>query len=97
MTKITENRRWLADDVRTVCIQHDLYTRGTNEAYAKMLEKVAKAMGDTAKKCGIKIVAGDTKVAGKGQVDKIFITTTAVGNSRDEEINNGKTSYTYYI
>ena len=44
------------------------------------LEKVAKAMGDTAKKCGIKIVAGDTKVAGKGQVDKIFITTTAVGN-----------------
>ena len=47
------------------------------------LEKVAKSMGETAKKAGIKIVAGDTKVAGKGQVDKIFITTTAVGSIVD--------------
>ena len=28
------------------------------------LEKIAKAMGETAKKAGVKIVAGDTKVAG---------------------------------
>ena len=33
-----------------------------------------------ARKAGVEIVAGDTKVAGKGQVDKIFITTTGVGN-----------------
>lgn len=44
------------------------------------LEKIAKSMGDTARKSGIQIVAGDTKVAGKGQVDKIFITTTAIGD-----------------
>lgn len=43
------------------------------------LEKVAEAMGETARKAGVKIVAGDTKVAGKGQVDQIFITTAGVG------------------
>lgn len=43
------------------------------------LEKIAMAMKETAEKSEIKIVAGDTKVVGKGQVDKIFITTTGVG------------------
>ena len=43
------------------------------------LEKIAQAMGETCKKAGVKIVAGDTKVAGKGQVDKVFITTAGVG------------------
>lgn len=43
------------------------------------LEQIAKAMADTAKECGVAIVAGDTKVAGKGQVDGVFITTTGVG------------------
>ena len=36
-------------------------------------------MGETAREAGVYIVAGDTKVAGKGQVDKIFITTAGVG------------------
>ena len=44
------------------------------------LKIIAAAMGETARKAGVKIVAGDTKVAGKGQVDKIFITTTGVGH-----------------
>ncbi|MBR5933967.1 MAG: hydrogenase expression/formation protein HypE [Treponema sp.] len=43
------------------------------------LEKIAEAMGKTAKEAGVQIIAGDTKVAGKGQVDGIFITTTGVG------------------
>ena len=43
------------------------------------LEKIAQAMGETCRKAGVKIVAGDTKVAGKGQVDKVFITTAGVG------------------
>ena len=43
------------------------------------LEKLAASMAETAKEAGVKIVAGDTKVAGKGQVDGVFITTTAVG------------------
>ncbi|MCI1209459.1 MAG: hydrogenase expression/formation protein HypE [Treponema sp.] len=43
------------------------------------LERYAAAMEKTAHEAGIEIVAGDTKVAGKGQVDRIFITTTGVG------------------
>lgn len=43
------------------------------------LEKIAEAMEKTAAEAGIKIVSGDTKVAGKGQVDGVFITTTGVG------------------
>ena len=43
------------------------------------LEVIAESMGKTAREVGVNIVAGDTKVAGKGQVDKIFITTAGVG------------------
>ena len=43
------------------------------------LEEIAAAMEKTAAECGVRIVAGDTKVAGKGQVDGVFITTTGVG------------------
>lgn len=43
------------------------------------LEEIAAAMEKTAKEAGVSIVAGDTKVAGKGQVDGVFITTSGVG------------------
>lgn len=43
------------------------------------LEEIAAAMEKTAKEAGVMIVSGDTKVAGKGQVDGVFITTTGVG------------------
>lgn len=43
------------------------------------LEKIAESMAQTAREAGAAIVAGDTKVAGKGQADGIFITTTGVG------------------
>lgn len=43
------------------------------------LETVAGSMAETAKEAGVQIVAGDTKVAGKGQCDGIFITTAGVG------------------
>ena len=43
------------------------------------LEEIAEAMAATAKKAGVRIVSGDTKVAGKGQADGVFITTTGVG------------------
>lgn len=36
-------------------------------------------MAKTAKEAGVEICAGDTKVAGKGQVDGVFITTTGIG------------------
>ncbi len=43
------------------------------------LQEIVAAMAKTAAEAGVRIVAGDTKVAGKGQVDHIFITTTGIG------------------
>ncbi|MBQ6582324.1 MAG: hydrogenase expression/formation protein HypE [Mogibacterium sp.] len=43
------------------------------------LEEIAAAMEKTAAEAGVRIVAGDTKVAGRGQVDGVFITTTGIG------------------
>ncbi len=43
------------------------------------LERIAEAMEKTAAECGVQICAGDTKVAGRGQVDGVFITTTGIG------------------
>lgn len=43
------------------------------------LDEIAAAMEKTAKEAGVEMVAGDTKVAGRGQVDHIFITTTGLG------------------
>lgn len=47
------------------------------------LEEIAASMEKTAAEAGVRIVAGDTKVAGKGQADGVFITTTAVGRVMD--------------
>ena len=49
----------------------------------EQLEEIVCAMEKTAKEAGVVIVAGDTKVAGKGQVDGVFITTTGVGRIMD--------------
>lgn len=54
------------------------------------LEKIAAAMETTAKEVGVKIVAGDTKVAGRGQVDGVFITTTGIGQVQDGVETSGK-------
>ena len=54
------------------------------------LEKIAAAMEKTAKEASVKIVAGDTKVAGKGQVDGVFITTTGIGQVQDGVETSGK-------
>ena len=54
------------------------------------LEEIAAAMEKTAAEVGVKIVAGDTKVAGKGQVDKVFITTTGIGKVIDGANTSGK-------
>ena len=43
------------------------------------LEAIAQSMAATAAEAGVRLVAGDTKVAGKGQVDGVFITTTGIG------------------
>ena len=43
------------------------------------LDEIAAAMAKTAAEAGVSIVSGATKVAGRGQVDGVFITTTGVG------------------
>ena len=43
------------------------------------LDQIAQSMAQTAEKVGVVLVAGDTKVVGKGQADQVFITTTGVG------------------
>lgn len=43
------------------------------------LEKITQSMALEAKKAGVLIVTGDTKVVEKGKCDKIFITTTGIG------------------
>lgn len=53
------------------------------------LEEIASSMEQTAKEAGVKIVAGDTKVAGKGQVDHLFITTTGIGVLQDDVHTSG--------
>lgn len=35
--KIVETRQICADDVRKLCIEHNLYTGGNNQEYGKML------------------------------------------------------------
>jgi len=43
------------------------------------LETIVKSMAEEAKKAGVSIITGDTKVVPKGKCDKIFITTSGVG------------------
>ncbi len=43
------------------------------------LEKIMKQTGIAAKRAGVKVVTGDTKVVPKGAADKIFINTSGIG------------------
>ncbi len=55
------------------------------------LEAVVKSMRKEADKAGVSIVAGDTKVVGKGQADGMFINTSGIGFIDDchKNIANG--------
>jgi len=43
------------------------------------LERIVASMGAAARKAGVKVIAGDTKVVPRGAADKIFINTTGIG------------------
>ncbi|GFK96049.1 Hydrogenase expression/formation protein HypE [Fundidesulfovibrio magnetotacticus] len=43
------------------------------------LERIVASMARAAKKAGVRVIAGDTKVVGRGAADKIFINTTGIG------------------
>ncbi len=51
------------------------------------LETIVNTMAEELKKCGAKIVCGDTKVVPRGSVDKLFINTTGIGEIRREGIS----------
>jgi len=57
----------------------------------KDLETIVISMADEAKKAGVTIVTGDTKVVNKGQCDKIFINTTGIGilDEKHKKISTG--------
>ena len=44
-----------------------------------VLERIAASLALAAKNAGVSVVAGDTKVVGRGQADKVFINTTGIG------------------
>ncbi len=53
-----------------------------------VLEKVVISMAKAAQEAGVSIVAGDTKVAEKGSVDRLFISTSGIGwTPHGREIN----------
>ncbi|MCP4160961.1 MAG: hydrogenase expression/formation protein HypE, partial [Deltaproteobacteria bacterium] len=54
------------------------------------LEIIIKSMGEAAKKAGIQIVTGDTKVVSKGACDKIFINTSGIGVVDNDLVINGQ-------
>ena len=43
------------------------------------VDKVMESMGKTSQECGVPVVTGDTKVMGAGELDKMIITTSAIG------------------
>ena len=43
------------------------------------LKKILASMADAAKRSGVKIIAGDTKVVNRGKGDGIFINTSGIG------------------
>lgn len=55
------------------------------------LEEIVKTMADEAKKAGVIIVTGDTKVVDIGKADKIFINTSGIGilEEKNKQISFG--------
>ncbi len=45
-----------------------------------VLEAEVRAMGDAARKAGVRIAGGDTKVVEHGKADQMYITTTGIGH-----------------
>lgn len=50
---------------------------------SETVDKVMESMGKTAEYAGVPIVTGDTKVMGAGELDKMVITTAAIGKRPD--------------
>jgi len=81
-------------DIGTLCVNgtvNDLVVAGAKPEYISLsfileegllwkdLEKILKSIAVSAKKAGVTIATGDTKVVRRGQGDKIFINTSGLG------------------
>jgi hydrogenase expression/formation protein HypE len=44
-----------------------------------VLRRVVESMAAAARSCGVSVVAGDTKVVGRGECDGIYLSTTGIG------------------
>jgi len=53
------------------------------------LERIVQSMASEAKKAGVEIVTGDTKVVHKGKCDKVFINTAGIGLISEKHQNIG--------
>jgi hydrogenase expression/formation protein HypE len=49
----------------------------------KDLKKIVQSMAEEAKRAGVHIIAGDTKVVEKGSADGLFINTTGIGDLQE--------------
>ena len=58
----------------------------------KDLEKIVKSMAEEAKKSGVEIITGDTKVVPKNKCDKIFISTSGIGFIKKQFSSIGEAS-----
>lgn len=58
----------------------------------KDLETIVESLADEAKKVGVLIVTGDTKVVNKGKCDKLFINTAGIGSIRKDNRHISKAS-----
>jgi hydrogenase expression/formation protein HypE len=58
----------------------------------KDLETIVEYLADEAKKVGVLIVTGDTKVVNKGKCDKLFINTAGIGSIRKDNRHISKAS-----
>jgi hydrogenase expression/formation protein HypE len=54
------------------------------------LESIVRSMAAEAKKAGVIIVTGDTKVVNRGKCDKIFINTAGIGMIKEQNIHIGE-------
>jgi hydrogenase expression/formation protein HypE len=54
------------------------------------LETIVVSLASEAKKAGVLIVTGDTKVVNKGKCDKIFINTAGIGTIDKRRLHSGK-------
>jgi len=58
----------------------------------KDLETIVSSMASEAKKAGVMIVTGDTKVINRGKCDKIFINTSGIGLIKKQNLHIGEGS-----